>query len=245
MSIAYNSTNVQGVTYNGTNVQSITYNGVEVWRKTPPFLVRMRYDANSSTHVKDLVGGYTITTYTGGAVPAAADPFGGNEALNLNNEYIFYGGSKSVLGDKTTVCTWVKYFKEGQNFILFNDSFPCRAIFTEENDSAIATVNDSIGNIWSVATFGYKPPINKWLFLEVNTDEDLARVFINGNLLATKTLSQLRTVNFYKKSNQTMIWGGTRHADISRNKLHGAIYDFCILDGIWHTKNYNVPTKYI
>lgn len=210
------------------------------------FLVRMRYDANEATHVKDLVGGYTIATKSG-AIPYCADPFGGNNALDMRDNYIAYDGEKIIPGDKSTVCFWVKYFSEGQNYIVCSDdqentANDLRSVATERGNFSWVIRKS---NSYSFIKSGYNPPTNQWLYVEVNSDGAIGRIFVNGTLLIAGTAAALSSVNMWKKANKKMFIGNSRWNYNSNDKLNGALYDFCILNGVWHTENYNVPTAYI
>lgn len=206
------------------------------------FLVRMRYDANEATHVKDLVGGYTITTNTGGAVPAAADPFGGNNALDIRDLWIYYNGAKAISGTKATVCFWFKPTDDSGN-LLSND---------HNGDEARSIIFDSqkiyyAGN----ARFNYKehPSINitkEWHFVEVSTDGNIVRLFIDGVLAYQGIDSGNAKQPNWKDANGRMIIGNWGYkSNYKNNHCQCYLYDFCILNGVWHTENYNVPTAYI
>jgi hypothetical protein len=241
MSLSYNGTEPQSITWNGADVQSVTMDGVEVWSAHPPFLVRMRYDANEATHVKDLVGGYTITTNTGGAVPAAADPFGGNNALNLNDIYVIYAKNNVIPGD-STVCFWAKLTGGVRNFILSDSSSYSRDACLKDSKLAI------VANSTYISAPSAAPNITDWHFYEINSNGNLYRLFVDGILVASGTNSNLTSGNmrYYKRENYNLYIGFYYwDYEYNNNKFRGHIYDFCILDGIWHTENYNVPTAYI
>jgi hypothetical protein len=250
MSLTYNGTELQGITYNGADVQTVTYNGVEVWSAHPPFLVRMRYDANEATHVKDLVGGYTITTQnasggSGGAIPAATDPFGGNNALNLNNVVISYSGAKEIDGLTSTIACWVKLPDRATQQALIcgpngnNDGRDNRAIFFTDNKVAIAT------GLGDFVTISPSVSDSNWHFYEINTDNTTVRCFIDGVLKGTISDSSLSTYRYWKRANNKMWIGAWAWREGTSFLQNASIYDFCILNGVWHTENYNVPTAYI
>ena len=210
------------------------------------FLVRMRYDASEATHVKDLVGGYMITTNTGGAVPAAADPFGGNNALNLNDLWLIYGGIKAIQSNRMTVTCWVKVASGPRNVLIVDGG----------NASNNLMISFYFNKSWSVQTqnagdadvvYGNKTVVdNKWHFFEFSFDGTLCRAFVDGILDKTWTNPNLATYNFFKKPSTDMWVGQFPYLpNYDYNKFKGRIYDFCILNGVWHTENYNVPTEYI
>jgi hypothetical protein len=247
MSLTYNGTELQGITYNGADVQSVTMDGVEVWRNNPPppFLVRMRYDASQSTHVKDLVGGYTITT-DNGAVPAADDPFGGNNALNLNDVVIKYGGAKQISGEKSTVACWVKLT---DGYASRNNHLGCSAGYMGSSVGRALVIPG--GKVEIQTSFSAYPAgvtssmtPNIWHYLEVSTDGNIERIFIDGILSYQGADSRLTSAPLWKHANYDMWIGGFSY-NYDWNKLKGHIYDYCILNGVWHTENYNVPTAYI
>lgn len=251
MSLSYNGTELQGITYNGADVQTVTMDGVEVWSSHPPFLVRMRYDANEATHVKDLVGGYTITTQntsggSGGAIPAATDPFGGNNALNLYNVLISYSGAKEIDGLTSTIACWVKLPNRNTAQALicspneYGDGTDNRAIFFQNNNVAIAT-----GGGWNTTAISPSVSDSNWHFYELSTDNTTVRCFIDGVLKGTISFSSLPTYRYWKRANDKMWIGAWAWGSGNSFFQNASIYDFCILDGVWHTSNYNVPTRYI
>lgn len=247
MSLSYNDTELQSIIWNGDDVQSVTMDGVEVWSAHPPFLVRMRYDANEATHVKDLVGGYTITTDTGGAVPAAADPFGGNNALDISGLQIKYGGSKEISGLKSTVVAWVKfvsgYDSRNNTFVNNEDYGGYNGRLCHFTDGGYPEVQTGFLNYAGVKAAN-RISGNVWHYCEFSTDNNLVRIFVDGTKVLEQTLSSLTSYPLWKNANGTMQIGGFDW-NSGWNKFTGYIYDFCILNGVWHTENYNVPTAYI
>lgn len=245
MSLSYNGTELQSITWNGADVQSVTMDGVEVWSAHPPFLVRMRYDANEATHVKDLVGGYTITTTTGGAIPAAADPFGGNNALDLDPASIYYSGATEIKGD-VTIATWIK-FSQTKGVILGpqnpggNQNTSCRVIFAPSGKYGICTQRTNSDQVVSPDAV----TANTWHYYELSTEGNLVRIFVDGVLVKQETNTLLSTYDWWKLANNIMMIGNTYDNPTVANKFYGHIYDFCMIDGVWHTANYNVPTAYI
>lgn len=206
------------------------------------FLVRMRYDANEATHVKDLVGGYTITTNTGGAVPAAADPFGGNNALDIRDLWIYYNGAKAISGTKATVCLWFKPTDDNGTF-LSNDHNGDSARTITYTSSKMWYAGDGMRNPGTAANINLT---QQWHFVEVSTDGDTFRIFIDGVLGYQGTDTRNERQPNWKDANGRMIignWGWKNNEKSTHCQCY--IYDFCILNGVWHTENYNVPTAYI
>jgi hypothetical protein len=247
MSLSYNGTESQSITWNGADVQSVTMDGVEVWSAHPPFLARMRYDANEATHVKDLAGkGYTITTPVANAITAAADPFGGNAALNLSNNNIFYSNALEIKGD-VTIAFWAK-----------SDSvrgYQCVLSFqTDESmyagSRSLGFFGNSVGihvdhSTGSDAVKGNISNVTSWHYYELSTEGNIARIFVDGVLVNQGTNTLLTQYPLWKKANKLLCIGHYYPNRDGANQFYGCIYDFCIFDGVWHKENYNVPTKYI
>jgi len=247
MSLSYNGIELQSITYNGADVQTVTYNGVEVWSARPPFLVRMRYDANEASHVKDIAGIFSIAS-SNGVVPNVADPFGGNNALDLSSLYLMVKGAAAINSNKLTVATWVNLSSSPTKSNVLMAGQPAnvwhkqiyfkglKACTTHDSD-----LYDSYGGVCTPNALS----ANVWHFVEISYDNSLVRIFVDGQLKISQTDDRLASVEM-KNANQdlfigTYVW--TRNDYL--NHLKGHIYDFCILNGIWHTENYNVPTAYI
>lgn len=241
MSMTVNGTSPTSVNYNGSAVEVIVVDGVEVWRHTPPFLVRLRYDANQATHVKDLAGGGHTISISGSTPPAAADPFGGNNAINLDSATIEFTGANAIVGTTSTVTAWVKPRNNAAAPLLCNQTYGSRSnrvvgwsnakphwIFNQVGSPEVAC--DSAMSL------------NTWHFLEYSSDGTLLRIFVDGIKQAEGEAALATSYPNWKNANGTM-WIG--NFPYNNRKLKGDIYDFCILNGVWHTNNYVVPTGYI
>lgn len=215
------------------------------------FLVRMRYDASESTHVKDLTGRYTITTPTGAAFSSAPDPFGGNNALNFNaaanaRNWIIYGGNSVIKSKKMTVAFWAYYLSAGGGHNTFLRASPEGGshlqVMLEGLRPGIRTANTSADLNKTDAAI----TINSWHYIEISIDNGIYRIFVDGVLKKTGTNSNYNTYYSFKEANETFWIGQYPNGSwYDSNYNHAYIYDLCIMDGVWHTENYNVPTSYI
>ena len=211
------------------------------------FLVRMRYDENEATHVKDLAGkGYTITTAAGKAITPSADPFGGNEAINLSIADIFYLNALEIKGD-VTIAFWAKSdsVKQHGGLLSFQTDVSMYA-----NSRTLVFLGNSVGiytdhNSASDAVKGDISDVTSWHYCELSTEGNIVRIFVDGILVKQGTNTLLTQYPLWKKANKILCIGDYYPNRVQQNKFYGSVYDFCMIDGIWHTENYNVPTAYI
>lgn len=232
MSLSYNGTEVQGVTYNGAEVQSITYNGVELWSGRPDKLFKLVYDGNVTSHVKDAISGTAING--DGTVNAAQDPFGGNNAIAITQDYMLYSPSSlrlNVPADSTLVF-WANPSQNPSTIYqgvwpTYSSTNPTAYRDVEFINNSVGFIhrNNSVHNERSGTSFSW----NQWHYFEISTEGNTIRIFIDG-ILKYQTVEDVSSSTFWK--NGFYIFKSAR----------GSFYDLCILDGVWHKADYSVPT---
>ncbi len=233
------------------------------------FLMRLRYDANETNHVKDLVGGYTLKTTTNGSndVPAVAmaDPFGRNEAIDITTSgkpVILYQGGNEIK-QPLTIATWAKcnVLNEYDSASLVRYGSNASRPYYPLSWYFMLRLNNNINRWYSSWSFGtgaessYSPSYDimdtkesaqEWHYYEISVEKTSStsartRVFLDGHLIKdTKGYAGSQEI-FLKKNNIDMVVGG--HSDGTIGKV--GIFDFVVIDGIWHTEDYDVPTGYV
>ena len=252
MSFACDGINVQRVTCNGVDLQSITMDGVEVWNNS--LLTKIRYDASSNYGISDLKGnvwrpknGTKLTSGTGPFTDTSAFLI---DAVNDKDGFILLAQASDAIKNKSfpniTICTWIKivdctaYYGDKYSFIF------ATAESSQKGYGIGFSITNNIlkvQNVYSNFTEANAQLSDKWHYMEFSYEGTYLRAFLDGKMLISKSF--YRATDKITVSNETVgtvigNWFGISNAN---NRMKAYLYDYSIFNGIWHTKDYNVPTS--
>lgn len=231
---------------------------IEEWQKTqqeplpslPKFISQIRADSSSTTGIKDLQGNiWEVFNHT--KLTHSPDPFGKNDAIKIES----YGGAGNFLTLKQanaiwskeimpnfTLASWVKLDRARDRAHIFtiNDktrgSFSC-TIILRENDIGYITYGTNYPDPMVPAGSN-----KQWFYLEVSFEDTLMRIFKNGKLLKEATVIR-RFKNFHDVYNWLGQWPWEPNYSLNGSTFH--IFDFCLIEGVLHKKNYTPPRSYL
>ena len=217
----------------------------------PKFISQIRADSSSTTGIKDLQGNiWEVFNHT--KLTYSPDPFGKNDAIKIES----YDGagnfltleqanaiwSKEIMPN-FTLASWVKFDRAseyGAQIFTINDKtagYSCCTIVLEENDISYQSYGTSGPDLMVPAGSN-----KQWFYLEVSFENTLMRIFKNGKLLKEATVIR-RFKNFHDVYNWLGQWPWSPNYKLNGSTFH--IFDFCLIEGVLHKKNYTPPRSYL
>ena len=188
--------------------------------------------------MNDNYGNLTLVESTGILREAVGLPITSTGAIGNNGRgKITYSASTLLTTPRTkfTVAFWLKTNSSHAEAYIF-------ASYTSKNGFAVGILNNRLiiyrtgGYIYDVLTD--EIPLNEWVYIEINFTNGIVTGFINGQ--KDKTGSFIVTSSALADTNV-----GLLSLESSNGyRVDGSILDFIILDDIWHTGNYSVPTHF-
>lgn len=210
--------------------------------KNCKFLSRVRYDATSSTGVKDLEGNtWEVQNHT--KLSNGADPFDGQEAIfvcgNSDQQILrlISGTSKflNVNVPNFTVATWLKPIMfGGWKAAIFYQFY--NALFSVRPNGM------GMGSHGSTENWTTTPnEINKWAYYEISFEGNMIRFFKNGHMIYSNANHWRNDGHICARNGDTRIGSWLTNQSYSQNTSKFYIYDFDVIEGVAHTSDYDVP----
>ena len=211
-------------------------------------IFQLRTDSASATGVTDLQGN-TWTIHNNQKLDRVQDPFGGNDAFRIDALTIqkwLELKSGNALWNKDdipnfTLASWFKIERFGANGIICplsicNRGYKCIVVGVAEND--MRYLNHRRGKWLTVQT---EDNASGWHYFEFGFEGGTTlRMFRDGKFLGTNTI-----VRPFPGLHQALNWiGQFQYAPNYRsNGSIFQIYDFCLMEGVLHRSNYDVPKE--
>ena len=205
-------------------------------------LSQIVYDNASTYGVKDLKGN-KWRTFGKSKVTTGKNPFGGNDAIKVDVNNSIWLDVPTTLPtniSKFTFCGWMYHssWSAANNVLQWND--------TNNTAFSLAIIKSKPAfakYALTYITFGSCIELNKWYYYEVTVNGKNVSLFINGKYIGSTNLSHSNgSYDLTKKPTNTG-YGLWTVDNVGRYYVNGYMYDMCILNGIWHTSNYNPPTQ--
>lgn len=215
----------------------------------PRFIFQIRTDPSSTTGIKDLQGN-TWAVQNNQKLDYVQDPFGGNNAFKIDSlttwKWLVLKNGNALWSKDSipnfTLAVWVKLERFGHfgttiPFSVCNGGYECIVLAVQAS-----TMSYQENGIKKITYANTGDNSGKWNYFEWSFEGTTLRFFKNGKLLDTKTIPRS-----FAGLHQAANWIGQFQwePNYGSNGSIFYLYDFCLLEGVLHKKDYEVPHSYL